>query len=117
MSVDFLKVTLTNLISLRPIFLIIVALTVFCVSWKTRTLKFSYLDINSIRNKFENSREIIDGNVDVLCFAETKTDSSFPTGQFSFKGYHSSNRLDVSNRRGGLLVYVNVSIPTRQLKY
>ena len=65
---------------------------------------FSYLNINSIRNKFENLREIIDGNVDVLCVAETKNDSSFPTGQFSLEGYHSLYRTDVSNKRGWLLV-------------
>ena len=56
----------------------------------------------------------------MLCFAETKIDSSFPSGQFSLEGYHSPYRLyllDLINRRGGLLVYVNVSIPTRQLKY
>ena len=33
------------------------------------------------------------------------------------EGYHSPYRLDVSNRRGGLLVYVNASTSTRQLKY
>ena len=60
--------------------------------------------------------EIIDGIVDVLCVGETKIDSSFPTSQFSLEGYHSPYRLDISNRRSGLLVYVNPSIPTRQLK-
>ena len=39
------------------------------------------------------------------------------TGQFSLEGYHLSYPLDISNRRGRLLVYVNASIPTRQLKY
>ena len=53
----------------------------------------------------------------MLCDAETKIDSSFPTGEFSLEGYHSWYCLDVSNRRGGLLVYINASIPTRQLKY
>ena len=75
------------------------------------------MNINSIRNKFANLREIIDGNVDVLYVAETKIDSSFPTGQFSLEGYHSLYRIDVSNKRGWLLVYVNASVLTRQLKY
>ena len=48
---------------------------------------------------------------------KTKIDSSFRTGQFSLERYHSPYRLNVSNRTVGLLVYVNVSIPTRQLKY
>ena len=71
------------------------------------------MNINSVRNKFENLREIIDRNFDTLCVAETKIDSSFPTSWFSLERCHSSYRLDVSNRRGGL----NLFIPTRQLKY
>ena len=34
-----------------------------------------YLDVNSIRNKFENLQEIIKQNVDVLAVAETKTET------------------------------------------
>ena len=71
------------------------------------------MNINSVRNKFENLREIIDRNFDLLCVAETKIDSSFPTGRFPLERCHSPYRLDVSNRRGSL----NVFIPTRQLKY
>ena len=48
---------------------------------------------------------------------KTKIDSSFRTGQFSLERYHSPYRLNVSNSTVGLLVYVNASIPTRQLKY
>ena len=48
---------------------------------------------------------------------KTKIDSSFRTGQFSLERYHSPYHLNVSNRTVGLLVYVNVSIPTQQLKY
>ena len=38
----------------------------------------SFLNVNSIRNKFENLREIIKQNVDVLAVAETKIGASFP---------------------------------------
>lgn len=48
---------------------------------------------------------------------KTKIDSSFRTGQFSLERYHLPYRLNVSNSTVGLLVYVNASIPTRQLKY
>ena len=41
----------------------------------------SYLNINSIRNKLDDLKLIIDENVDILCIAETKTDESFPTAQ------------------------------------
>ena len=40
-------------------------------------LTLSYLNVNSIRNKFDNLREIIKQNVDVLAVAKTKIDASF----------------------------------------
>ena len=35
---------------------------------------FSYLNINSIRNKFGDLDKILDGNIDILCRAEPKLD-------------------------------------------
>ena len=40
---------------------------------------FSYLNINSVRNKFDSLQEIVMGKVDILIVAETKIDASFPT--------------------------------------
>ena len=76
---------------------------------------FAYLNINSIRNKFENLRLIINENVDILCIAETKIDESFPTAQFVLPGYHKPYRLDISDRQGGLLVYIKSHLPSRLL--
>ena len=45
-------------------------------------LVFVYLNINSIRNKFEMPLDQIKGNIDVLFVSETKTDDSFPNGNF-----------------------------------
>ena len=67
--------------------------------------------MNSIRNKFENLREIIKQNVDVLAVAETKIDASFSSAQFFLEQYHSPYRLDISRKSGGLLVYVKATIP------
>ena len=58
---------------------------------------FSYLNINSIRNKFENLCELVAGNVDILCIAETKLDPSFPNLQFLIPGFHKPVRMDVSH--------------------
>ena len=55
------------------------------------------------------------GKVDILIVAETKIDASFPTAQFSAEGYHKPYRLDVSEKCSSILVYVNSSIPSRQL--
>ena len=74
-------------------------------------LIFSYLNINSTRNKFENLCKLVTGNVDILCIAETKLDSSFPRRP----GFHKPLRMDVSSRRGGLLVYIRSSLPSKML--
>ena len=51
-----------------------------------------------VRCRFENLREIIKQNVDVLAAAETKIDVSFPSAQFFLEGYHSPYRLDISRK-------------------
>ena len=75
----------------------------------------SYIKINSIRNKFHDFVSLLQGSVDVLVIAETKLDSSFPTSQFMIPGYKTSYRLDVSAHSGGLLVYVNEQIMSKEL--
>ena len=35
---------------------------------------FSYLNINSIRNKFGDLDKMVDENIDILCIAKTKLD-------------------------------------------
>ena len=76
-----------------------------------KNIIFSYLNINSVRNKFQNMSSLISENVDILIVAETKLDSSFPTTQFVIPGFHHPFRLDINRRSGGLLVYVKGSIP------
>ena len=44
-----------------------------------KNLTFSYLNINSIRNKFDSLQKIVMGENDILIVAETKIDASFPT--------------------------------------
>ena len=76
---------------------------------------FSHLNINSIRNKFENLKEVVSNYVDILVIAETKIDKSFPTAQFIIERFHKPLRLDISDKRGGLLVYVRPHLLSRQL--
>ena len=45
------------------------------------------LNINSISNKFDNLKLIIQGRIDILVITETKTDSTFPLNQFAIQGY------------------------------
>ena len=57
---------------------------------------FSYININSIRNKLDNLQSIINNTVDVLALAESKIDNSFPSSQFNLKGYKKPYRLDIN---------------------
>ena len=50
-----------------------------------------------------------------MIVAETKIDVPFPTVQFSVEGYRKPYRLDVTEKSGGILVYIYSSIPSRQL--
>ena len=65
----------------------------------------SYLNINSIRNKFDDIKLIIDENVDILCITETKTDKSLQTRQFTLLGYHKPYQLDMADNQEELLVF------------
>ena len=78
-------------------------------------ITLSYLNINSIRKKFDDLKLIINENVDILCITETKIDEYFPTAQFLLPGYHKPYRLDISDKQGGLLVYIKANLPSRLL--
>ena len=72
----------------------------------SKNITFSYLNINSIRNKFDSVRPAIVNYVDIFIAAETKIDEFFPTTQFAIYGFHKPLRLDATNKSGGRLVYV-----------
>ncbi len=81
-----------------------------------KNVVISHINVNSIRNKFDNLRNIIAGNVDILLVSETKLDDSFPAKQFLIEGYSLPFRLDRSGRAGGLLLFVREDIPSKALK-
>ena len=70
------------------------------------------VNINSISNKFDNLKLIIQGKVDILVITQTKTGTSFPLNQFEIQGYSKPCRFD-RNRNGG---DVREHIPSRQSK-
>ena len=73
------------------------------------------LNINSFASKFEQFREIIGKNMDIISIQETKLDSSFPTQQFILNGYSEPYRLDRNRDGGGVLIYVREDIPSKLL--
>ena len=80
-------------------------------------LNFAYLHINSVRNKLENFKEVIEGNIYIFAIAETKLDGSFPTSHFELEGYYSPFHLVITKQNGGTLVYIKFLITLRQLSY
>ena len=72
----------------------------------SKNIIFSYLNINFIRNKFVSVRAALVDYVDIFIVAETKINESFPTAQFAIDSFHKPLRLDVTDKSGGLLVYV-----------
>ena len=73
------------------------------------------LNINSLAPKFDQLKEIIGKNIDILTIQETKLDSSFPVGQFLIDGYSEPYRLDRDRNGGGVMIYVREDIPSRLL--
>ena len=48
-----------------------------------------------------------------LSVAETKLDPSFPNSQLLIVSFHEPMRLDITSKRGGMLVYIKSSLPSR----
>ena len=79
-------------------------------------LILAHLNINSIRNKFNQLVNGIKGNIDVLMISETKLDDYFPSMQFLIEGYRPPYRLDRNSHGGGILVYVPEDIPCKPIQ-
>ena len=80
-----------------------------------RNIIISYVNINSIRNKFSHFSIMMKGLVDILIIAETKLYSTFHNGQFLIEGFKKPYRLDVSSDRDGLFVCLKDRIISKQL--
>ena len=80
-------------------------------------LILGHLNINSIRNKFEALKFIIDNNIDISLISETKLDDSFPAAQFLIKGFSAPYRFDRNSKGGELLLYIREDISSKILTY
>ena len=78
-----------------------------------KNIIFSYININSIRNKLDNLCDLVSKNVDILSVAETKLDASFLNSQFLIPGFNEPMKLDITSKRGGMLVYIRSSLPSK----
>ena len=72
----------------------------------------AYLNINSLRNKIIDLREIISYlQLDYFVLSETKINDSFPSAQLDMSGYEIKARKDRAGMGGGIIEYVNL-LPT-----
>ena len=72
--------------------------------------------MNSIRHYFQHFVDLASQYLDVLIIAETEVDDTFPTCKFHIPGFKSPYRLDVTSNSGGLLVYINKDIISKELR-
>ena len=80
-------------------------------------LILGHLNVNSIRNKFEASKFIIDHNLDIFLISETKLDDSFHRAQFLIKGFSTPYRFDRNSKGGRLLLCIREDIASKILAY
>ena len=63
------------------------------------------ININSLPAKFDQVKEVILKNVDILVITETKLDDTFPLGQFYVERFTMPYRLDRNRNGGGVIIY------------
>ena len=76
-----------------------------------------YLNINNLRNKAVDLRDIILGlSLDYLVLSETKIDQRFATAQFYIKGYEVRARKDRDKHGSCLIEFVKNGFISKRLK-
>ena len=71
------------------------------------------INVNSPPTKFDQVKEVILKNVDILVVTETKLDETFPLGQFYVERFTMPYRLDRNHNGGGVIIYVRADIPSK----
>ena len=76
-----------------------------------------YLNINSVKNKITDVREMIGRlQLDYFVISDTKLDSSFPSAQFHIGDYEIRNRRNRDKSGGELIEFVKKGIITKRHK-
>ena len=76
----------------------------------------AHLNINSIRNKFCELKDLITSNsLNIVVLSETKIDYTFPKSRFQIPGYKVPYREDRNAHGSGLLVYIKNSIKSKRI--
>ena len=76
-----------------------------------------YLNINSVRNKIVDAREVFGKfQLDYFVQSETKLDDCFPSAQFQIENFEIRNRRDRDKNGGGLIEFVRKCFITKKIK-
>ena len=74
-----------------------------------------HLNINSLRNKFDQLEILVQDKTDILVVTESKLDDTFPDSQFHIPGYKVHFCKDRNKLDGGIIVFVRDDIPCKKL--
>ena len=80
-----------------------------------KQLIIGHLNIDSLRNKFDQLKSLVQDKVDILVVTESKLDDRFPDSQFHIQGYKVAFRKDRNKIGGGIIVFVRDDIPRKKL--
>ena len=82
-----------------------------------RTPLIGYLNINSLRNKIVDVREVFGKlQLDFFVLSEAKLDDSFPSAQFYIENFEIRNRRDRDKNGGELIEFVRNGFITKKIK-
>ena len=74
------------------------------------------LNINSIRNKFEQLKETVLKYIDILVVTETKLDETFLESLFLMDVFPKPYRLDRNKNEGGAMIFIRDTISRKILE-
>ena len=82
-----------------------------------RTPLIGYLNINSLRSKIVDVREVFGKlQLDYFVLSEAKLDDSFPTAQFYIENFEIRNWRDRDKNGGELIEFVRNGFITKKIK-
>ena len=79
-------------------------------------LIIAHLNINSLRNKFDQLKILVQDKMHILVVTESKLDDTFPDSQFHIPGYKYKVHFRKGRNKlgGGITVFVRNDIPCKK---
>ena len=74
------------------------------------------LNINLLRNIFEQLSTMINGNIDIFMISKTKLNETFPVIQFSLQRFCNPYRFERNHKGGSIMLYIRDDIRSRLIE-